>query len=82
MTFEQFQATRTHCDDLGKALNDARWEFEPAPAKGNLYLGCLYLEAFGDEWLLVIGNTEARSADLEALERDLYNFAVSEGYAS
>ena len=24
MTFEQFQATKTHCDDLGTKLDDAR----------------------------------------------------------
>jgi hypothetical protein len=87
MTFEQFQATREHCDDLGKALNDARWEDEP-PARGYLYLGVLYIEQWGDGWpehnkgkyLLTIHRNEWLSDDLESLERKLYDFAVSEGY--
>jgi hypothetical protein len=81
LTFEQFQATRKPCDDIGKALNDARWEGESKPATGFLYLDCLYIESFNGEWLLVIGNTEGVSPNLESLERDLYAFAVSEGYA-
>lgn len=82
ITFEQFQATRTHCDDLGKTLNDAAFEDYAKPASGNIYLGCLCIEAFEGEWVLTIGNTSGRSADLEALERDLFEFAKSEGHCA
>ena len=90
MTFEQFQATKTHCDDLGAKLSDARWEDEPVPAKGNLYLDALYIEAIQPhwpeaarkegKWHLLIGRDEWITDDLESLERRLYDFAVSEGY--
>ncbi len=89
MTFAQFQATKTHCDDLGAKLSDAMWEGEPA-AKGNVYLDALYIGAVMDHWPeaarkqgawhLLIGNCEWISDDLESLERKLYDFAVSEGY--
>ena len=89
MTFEQFQATREHSDDLGAVLSDARWEDEPS-AKGNLYLGALYIEQVQDhwpeaarkagKWHLLIGRDESIMDDLESLERKLYEFAVSEGY--
>ena len=89
MTFEQFQATRKWCDDLGAALADARWEGEPA-ARGNLYLDVLCIEQVQDHWPaaarargrwhLLIGRDEQISDDLESLERRLYEFARSEGY--
>jgi hypothetical protein len=89
MTFQQFQATRTYCDDLGSALQDARWEDEPT-GKGNLYVGCLYIEERqphwpGDrdgKWFLLINRDEWISDDLEALERRLFQFAQDEGYVS
>ncbi len=90
MTFEQFQATKTHCDDIGAAISDARWEHEPVPAKGNLYLGELYIEEvlphFSPEmkhqgkWYLTIHRDEWVSDDLEDLERKLYEFAKDEGF--
>ena len=90
MTFEEFQATRRHTDDIGAAVNDARWEGEP-PAKGNLYLDALYIEEvqphWPDEakargkWHLLIGRDEWITDDLGALERRLFDFARSEGYA-
>lgn len=89
MTFEQFQATRRHCDDLGKAVDDGRWEGQPA-AKGNLYLGCLFIESAQphwpqearDEgkWYLVLERDEWITDDLESLERKLYQWAESAGY--
>jgi hypothetical protein len=89
MTFEQFQSTRVHHDDLGAALADAHWEGEP-PASGFVYLNALYIEDVMDHWPdytkevgkyhLLIGNREWVSNDLENLERELYEFAVSEGY--
>ncbi len=90
MTFEQFQATKTNCDDLGEKIPDARWDDEPVPAKANIYLDCLYIssvmphwpEAARKEgnWHLLLGRCEWISDDLESLERRLYDWAVSEGY--
>lgn len=90
MTFEQFQATRRHCDDLGEALQDAGWAGEPSPASGNLYLGCLYIDEVKPhwpekaraqgKWHLLIERSEWISNDLESLERRLYEFAVAEGF--
>lgn len=89
MTFEQFQATRTRCENLGDVLADARWDGEP-DGKGFLYLGALYIEDVQEHWpdkakaagkhYLLIGNVETISDDLEALEHQLYDFAVGEGY--
>jgi len=91
MTFEQFQATRRPCADLGKALDDARWEEDKSPASGLLYLGALYIEEVRPDWpnnarargqwYLMIGRDEWISDDLEKLERELFDFAMSAGYA-
>ena len=91
MTVEEFRATRTWCADLGKHFADARWDDEPLPAQGWLYLDQLYIEqrpAAGwsnpgvaqGEWLLIIANCGWIEDDLAALEQKLYEFAVSEGY--
>jgi hypothetical protein len=90
LTFKQFQASRKHCDDLGKKLDDASWEDEPVPAKGNIYLDVLYIEAVQPhwpeaskaqgKWHLLIGRDDWISNDLTMLERNLYAFARSEGY--
>jgi hypothetical protein len=89
MTFKQFKATKTHCDDIGAVINDARWEGEPA-AVGNIYLGQLYIEQVlphwpeatkaRGKWYLLIHRNEYVSDNLESLERKLYEFAKSEGY--
>jgi hypothetical protein len=89
MTFAEFQATRRYCEDLGKAIADARWKEEP-PAKGNLYLDALYIEEvqphWPDEakaqgkWHLLTERNEYISDDLETLERDLYAWAMASGY--
>jgi hypothetical protein len=90
MTFEQFQGSRMPCDDLGKVLADARWEGDPVPAKGLLYLGALFIEEVQPhwpaearqrgKWHLLIGRDEYITDDLTTLERHLYQFAESEGY--
>jgi hypothetical protein len=90
MTFAEFQATRRWCADLGTAIADARWQGEP-PATGNLYLdGTLYIEAVAahwpdaakarGKWHLLTERNETISDDLEALERDLYAWAMANGY--
>jgi len=68
MTFEQFQATRRHSEDIGAAIADARWEGEP-PAKGH-----------GGNGISSSRVTEWITDDLETLERKLYDWAASEGY--
>jgi hypothetical protein len=88
MTFEQFQASKTECPNLGERLDDARWEDEPTPASGLVYAGDLYIERVADhwpakartegKWYLILCNEEYISDDLENLERKLYAFAKGE----
>jgi hypothetical protein len=110
LSFEEFHATKTWCEDLGSALNDSTWD-DGAPGRGNLYLGCLHIELTAEPltmedmserpvWRLVIGRNEwdapnpprfvedlnrveveAADAAYRLLERRLYDFAISEGYA-
>lgn len=81
MTFEQFQQTRTWCDDIGAVLSDEILTGRP----GQMYLGSLYIESALDiegatgEYLLTLYRDQ-RFGDLETLERALYEFAESEGY--
>lgn len=87
ITFEQFQASRESCADIGKALDIDMGILEPVP--GNLYLGSLYIEArasfWPDEskakgaWHLLIENTETFSDDLAVLERELYEYGCKSG---
>ena len=81
MSIEEFRAGRQWCTDLGKALQDARWEHESQPASGWLYCnGQLYIEQIDDgRFMLVIGNLDWIE-DLASLEQRLYQFAMSEGY--
>jgi hypothetical protein len=82
LTFEQFQATRIWCDDLGKTtLSDASLEGVP----GFLYVDSLYIDApaggsMPDLYHLHIGCDEWTSGNLEELERTLYQFGVDEGH--
>lgn len=90
MTFEQFRDTARFCEDLSTVIPDARWDDEPVPAKGNVYVDALYIERMQPHWpaatlakgawYLLIGNQEYVSDDLESLERHLYEFACDEGY--
>jgi hypothetical protein len=91
MTFEQFQATKQWSDDLGSVIRDECFD-ALTPATGNVYLGCLYIERVGPhwpedakaegEWYLRLNNADWITNDLTALERKLYDWAVSEGYFS
>lgn len=88
MTFEQFLATKTSCDDIGEAISADMGVTDPVT--GNLYLGCLYIEARQDwwpedarkagAWYLMLENTQFISDDLEMLERKLFDYAVANGY--
>lgn len=85
MTFEEFQATRTHCDDIGAAISADLGE----KTAGNLYCGTFYIEARADwwtpqakaqgAWYLILERDDYISDDLESLERKLYEFAKDYG---
>ncbi|MCP1852824.1 MULTISPECIES: hypothetical protein [unclassified Bradyrhizobium] len=87
MTFEQFQATRTECADIGAAISTDMGITEPVP--GFLYLGTFYIEGMTSTWPdearaqgtyhLLIERDEWISDDLEALERHLFEFALASG---
>ena len=80
MTFEQFQATRKWTDNLAEATESGFDE-----TCGQVYAerlcieSALHIEGATGPYVLTIGNSQ-KFGDLEALERDLYDFAVSEGY--
>jgi hypothetical protein len=89
MTFEQFQASKTWCDDLPNELVNSN-EGERKP-RGWLYVGSLYVEQVTNEWpencrdeggwYLLLERDEWITDDLEALERKLYAWAMSSGWA-
>jgi hypothetical protein len=84
-TFEQFQATRTACDDLGAHPNLApEWfldaEGNERTAAGFVYDGDCYIERLDDgRFYLIIANMEWTDDDRAALERELYQWCVDEG---
>ena len=90
VSFAKFRATRTRCNDLGKALGDATLTAQGG--KGFLYLsqpgsftggytGGLYIEDAGcGEYRLQLDEDVEVTSDLEGLERRLYDFAVGSGY--
>jgi hypothetical protein len=81
MTFEQFQATRKWTDDMA-SIPDTGIDW---PACGQVYVDGLHIESALEiegatgEYVLTIGNCQ-RFGPLEDLERDLYDFAVSESF--
>lgn len=80
MTFEQFQATRKHVDDVATATGiDMGPDIQP----GFVYDSDLHIFDMPDgRHLLVIFNEQEVSADLEALERKLFDFARDEAMFS
>jgi hypothetical protein len=89
MTFEEFQATRRWSNDLTEGVRSKNWETEGNP-KGYLYLDGLFIDHVEPhwpeasrkkgEWHLLLNRDEWISNDLAALERRLYDWAVSERY--
>ena len=80
MTFAEFQATGRVVEDLAAVPTLHVQEVETGP--GRIYLdGDLYIAGAAPTYCLTIGNSSRCSSDLEALERELFEFAVSEGYA-
>jgi hypothetical protein len=91
VTFEEFQATKFECGDLGAALDQDMGILEPVA--GNVYLGSVYIEQVRDttpngypneyraqgKWHLLIENTTRIGDDLEKFERELFAWAVGAG---
>jgi hypothetical protein len=87
MTFEQFQASRKPCDDIGAAISADLGG--PVPTTGFLYDGGLYIETRADWWTeeakergayyLILERDEYISDDLASLERKLYDWGAAYG---
>lgn len=82
MPFEEFQATkrRMTAKDYAAQYNDA-W-FEDQPDMGTLLVygdGFWIEEHLDGRYHLLIGNQEWIRSELESLERELYDYALSEG---
>lgn len=76
MTFKQFQATKRECADLGEPTTDESL----AGRAGLVYMDVLYIETGDYGYCLTIGNSSECGTDLARFERQLYDFAKSEGY--
>jgi hypothetical protein len=81
MNFAEFQASGRDVPDI--LINDSiRSGFgdDVGPIQGRLYFNDeLYIEGSADAYCLTIGNS-SHGGELVALERELYEFAVGEGY--
>jgi hypothetical protein len=70
LTFEQFQASKTHVDDIKEAVG---FDDELPVRGGYVYdLGC-YIEDHADGYYLIIERSDYVDADLAKLERILYD---------
>jgi hypothetical protein len=91
MTFEEFVSTRKYCENIGDAIRDECLE----GIGGYLYLGCLFIEditswSAGDiahkngvklgRWYTYIENCEYDSNSIEDIEKELYMWALRNGY--
>ena len=92
MTFEEFQATKKFVRgaEFAEAVGDDKWDDDLSRVAGYVYLDCLCIESTkmwpdgmaksrGD-WYLLLDRTEHIAPALVTLERQLYHWAVSEGY--
>lgn len=81
MTFEDFQATREDCGDLGKRMQDASFE---SGEGGYVYLdGGRWIQRLADgSYYLLIGRADWIDSNLEPLEQRLWEWAISEGLIS
>jgi hypothetical protein len=75
MTFEQFQRTGSHTDDLGAMLRDESW----IGIAGRIYCGTLFIALDEGRWSVLIGNQEPYFDNLQDAELYLFGFATSEG---
>jgi len=80
MTFEEFQTTRTFCEDLRSHRSQhIREDFESmsVPVPGFTYEGGSFwvrLVANGVGFCTTCGNTEPVSESLDSVERDLFTY--------
>lgn len=90
MTFDQFRAAGTDCDDLGTALHDSMWDDCPTRGRGRLYEGLWierkpeagWLNGRPEEWFLLTCDDDMLSDDLVELEARLYAYALSDLHIS
>jgi hypothetical protein len=83
MTFTEFQATRRDVEDLGTIEHIAGAGVQGEGSTyldDQLFLECATCGTMVPVYTLTIGNYTESTEDLERLERELYEFAVSEGY--
>ena len=86
MKFSEFQATGRDVPDIRIVRSIyAAIASDDKPLPGRIYVDDLYIESdvFTDgvqRYFLTIGNSSEASTDLPKLERQLFDFAVSEGY--
>src|SRR3954470_17079879 len=80
LSFEQFQTSRKHVDDIREAVG---FDDDQGNRSGYVYdLGC-YIEDHADGFYLIIERSDYISADLAELERILYrDWYVHEAAAS
>ena len=83
MNFQDFQATRTACADLGAATSP-EWFLDAdgneATATGFLYDGDCYIQQLANgSYYLILGNEETVSQSLDELELVLHTRAADEG---
>ncbi|HEY1630833.1 MAG TPA: hypothetical protein VGF56_05925 [Rhizomicrobium sp.] len=89
MTFAEFRATKEAVDDPAILNDRLGQDLYTGPCL--VYLGVLAIEMETPEWKdatpaldrfqLVIGNVCTMDRDLEKLERELYAWAIEEGFA-
>lgn len=75
MTFKDFVASGRDVADLGEEIAGMEG------VAGRVYVaeGGLHIERYGSDWLLTIYNDQIEG-DLPTLERELYDFAMIEGW--
>lgn len=80
MTFKDFQATGRDVTDLG-AIPEIAAQGDFEGRAGRVYHGELFLERHNKwQYCLTLGNESRVSSNLPSLERDLFDWAVGEGY--
>lgn len=86
ISFEDFQATRKPCADIGATLGEETGTPEGQKQGGLIYIDNLFIETVEPWWddvsaqyHLLIENSTELSNDLEPLERKLYDYALASG---
>lgn len=94
-TFEQFQKTRRYLtgQEFINAIGDRRWDDTVDEVGGYIYLGCLHIECTDlwtskstdilpppGRWSLMLDRSDWCTDDLEALEQNMYEWALGEGF--